>query len=318
MNKRIGFFSNQLGLRGTEVSMFDYAKYNKEILGNESFIIVKNNVDQNAADKFLKEFQAVYIANNITDLYHTIDDLKLDFLYKTCAGDYEEIPDNCPVGIHAVFRRFEPFGSVYAYISEYLRNVCVPKDKIQKYDYVPYMVTLPNEDGDLRKELNLSKDDLVFGYHGGRDSFNIDFVKQTIAKVAAEKKNIKFIFMNVDQFVDHENVLFLPGTSDMVYKVKFINTCNAMIHARNIGETFGLSCAEFSFRNKPVITCSYGLDLCHLHILKHKAIIYSNGLDLYKIFTNFKDYVRFDEYDCYSSKFNPTTVMKRFEKVFLL
>ena len=34
----IGFLSNQIGLRGTEVAMFDYAKHNEELLGNNSII----------------------------------------------------------------------------------------------------------------------------------------------------------------------------------------------------------------------------------------------------------------------------------------
>lgn len=36
---KISFHSNQLGLRGTEVSLFNYARYNEEVLGNESIII---------------------------------------------------------------------------------------------------------------------------------------------------------------------------------------------------------------------------------------------------------------------------------------
>ena len=36
---KIAFHSNQLGLRGTEIALFDYAYYNRELLGNESIII---------------------------------------------------------------------------------------------------------------------------------------------------------------------------------------------------------------------------------------------------------------------------------------
>ena len=34
--KKISFHSNQLSLRGTEIALFAYAKYNEEILGNKS------------------------------------------------------------------------------------------------------------------------------------------------------------------------------------------------------------------------------------------------------------------------------------------
>ena len=34
----IVFHSNQLSLRGTEVAIYDYARYNEEYLGNNSII----------------------------------------------------------------------------------------------------------------------------------------------------------------------------------------------------------------------------------------------------------------------------------------
>ena len=36
--KKIAFHSNQLSLRGTEIALYAYAKYNEEILGNKSVI----------------------------------------------------------------------------------------------------------------------------------------------------------------------------------------------------------------------------------------------------------------------------------------
>ena len=42
---------------------------------------------------------------------------------------------------------------------------------------------------------------------------------------------------------------------DLNKKVEFISSCDAMIHARQMGETFGAAVSEFSIKNKPVITC---------------------------------------------------------------
>ena len=50
-----------------------------------------------------------------------------------------------------------------------------------------------------------------------------------------------------------------------------------MIHARQMGETFGAAVSEFSIKNKPVITCR-GYDNAHLDILKDKAIIYNPNI----------------------------------------
>ena len=37
--KNIAFHSNQLGIRGTEEALYDYAHFNETILKNKSFII---------------------------------------------------------------------------------------------------------------------------------------------------------------------------------------------------------------------------------------------------------------------------------------
>ena len=55
-------------------------------------------------------------------------------------------------------------------------------------------------------------------------------------------------------------------------KVKFINTCDAMLWARSGGETFGLSIAEFSIKNKPVFCADVG-SRAHMSFLKNKASI---------------------------------------------
>jgi len=41
--KKIAFHSNQLSIRGTEVALYQYAKYNEEILGNKSVIFLLKN-----------------------------------------------------------------------------------------------------------------------------------------------------------------------------------------------------------------------------------------------------------------------------------
>jgi hypothetical protein len=43
--KIVGFHSNELNERGTNVAMFDYAKYNEEILGNKSYILSNAKAD---------------------------------------------------------------------------------------------------------------------------------------------------------------------------------------------------------------------------------------------------------------------------------
>ena len=58
--------------------------------------------------------------------------------------------------------------------------------------------------------------------------------------------------------------------------MRFFATCDAMLHAREEGETFGMAVAEFSLRNKPVITYngSGQYDNAHVRMLGSKALLY--------------------------------------------
>ena len=51
--KKIAFHSNQLSLRGTEIALFAYAKYNEDILGNKSVILTSPNNNLDALKKAL-------------------------------------------------------------------------------------------------------------------------------------------------------------------------------------------------------------------------------------------------------------------------
>jgi glutamine amidotransferase-like uncharacterized protein len=130
-------------------------------------------------------------------------------------------------------------------------------------------------------------------------------------------KDVYFIFMNIEPFADHTQIIFLPGNSDISYKARFVSTCDAMLHARHDGESFGLACGEFSIMNKPIVAFAHPAYGSHLQILGDKAIKYADEESLFAILNNFKNYLKFDTYDCYSDKFSPAPVMDKFNKVFL-
>jgi hypothetical protein len=51
-----------------------------------------------------------------------------------------------------------------------------------------------------------------------------------------------------------ERVIFLPHSTNMTYKRRFLATCDACLHGRYRGETFGLAVAECVAAGLPVIT----------------------------------------------------------------
>lgn len=136
-------------------------------------------------------------------------------------------------------------------------------------------------------------------------------------KVVKERKDAYFLFLNTDPFCSHERVIHLPRTSDLDEKSAFIATCDAMLHCRKRGETFGLAIAEFSVMNKPVITTA-GKENAHLEMLGDKAIVYTNKRDLRSILLNIsRSDIQGKDWDVYSRPFAPAEVVKRFQATFI-
>ena len=203
-------------------------------------------------------------------------------------------------------------GDVYAMCSEWLSKLTdfiVP--------CVPHIVYLPDVETDMREELSIPKSDLVFGRNGGWETFDLGFVKSAISQVLSEGTDVWFVFQFTQPFIEHERVIYLPGTSDLNEKVGFINTCDMMLHARNVGESFGLSCGEFSIRNKPVITWSGSPEQNHIDILGDRGFFYNNKSDLLNILVNTKkEDIEGKDWNCYR-EYSPEKVVEKFKEVYL-
>ena len=316
---KIGFDAGLMSLRGTHVAIFDYALQNQKILGNESIIFYDRRSEQvqpSVFQKFHQEFHLVPY-EHFTDVQAMSELSLIDAMYLIKSGERDDyMLPGVPNLMHAVFPQKiqEMHGDIYAYVSQWLSNEC----SNGKIPFVPHMINLPVTGASLRASLGIPESAIAFACYGGSDSFNLEFVKQTIAQVIAQNPQIYFLFMNIDRFVDHSQVIFLPGNPDPLFKSSFINTCDAMIHGRGIGESFGLACGEFSIHNKPIITYALSPQRNHIDVLGPKALLYKGPKDLKNIFLNFdKVWHQQQDWDCYTQGFSPAAVMKKFDEVFL-
>lgn len=317
---KIAFHDNCLCERGTTVSLYDYAYYNKHYLGNESIIMFIGNDKRNVPEvleKFKKEFTLRPYNNWQQEADQILKEEKCDILYMIKAGEWDgkmASPNICKSIIHCVFNTLKPHGNVYATIAP-----CVGENN-GKYPVVPHMVNLPNVNTDMRKELNIPEDAIVFGRHGGMDQFDIGYVHNVIDKITDEYPNIYFLLLNTNKFCKEKpNIIHYGKIIDLHKKVEFINTCDAMIHARQMGETFGLAVSEFSIKNKPVITCKRGPDLEHLRIMKNKCFTYENENEVYNIFQYFINNlgeIKTKEWNAYS-EYTPENIMDKFNELFI-
>ena len=334
--------------RGTEISAFDFAKYNELLLGNESIIIAdrkkiynkfekffidtfskiklikKNNFNifskrqRSSLTKFTKKFN-VFFYDNPKEIDLICKDNKVDFLYAQKYGNVDKVYSNyCKNLVHTIFMTNEIHGDKYLYVSEWLAkemtgdpNKCVPLI-VDDSDI--------NIQENLKKEFNLDDEKIIISSYGGKRVFDIPFVKEVIKDVLEVRKDILFMFLNTEPFINHSRVYFLPRSIDKIFKAKFVNTSDYMLHARSRGETFGLAIAEFSIRNKPIISFSESPEKAHLDMLGDKCLKYSNKDNLYNLLVNLKKVGQSKPkgyYDCYSKKFNPKVVMQIFEDRFL-
>jgi len=317
--KTIAFYDNNLCLRGTSVALYQYALFNELILGNKSIILSQPHGDLSALSKFQNKFNVKLLQFNSFDYENYLREQNADFFYAIKAGSSSDglMLDNIPTLIHCVFTGGDIHGHRYAFVSNWL---C----RYSGYDIEEYSVPhiaekLPDTDLNLRNQLGIPDNKKVFGCYAGSTEFNIDFVHKTIERILSERNDIVFLFMNINKFTNnsYDNLIFLNGTSDLYYKSSFVNACDAMIHARSGGETFGCAVAEFTMSNKPVITYGLSGENAHIDILQDKAIVYNNSEELYDILNNINKYIKYDNYYDAYSEYSPEKIMNKFNKVFL-
>tara|TARA_B100000886_G_scaffold219394_2_gene152336 strand:- start:8364 stop:9509 length:1146 start_codon:yes stop_codon:yes gene_type:complete len=322
--KIVAFFVRHFTERGTEVSTYNYALHNEKILKNKSIIIAFNSPSAKNNQPFINTTKHIFQSKfkiieikSIEEMPKIIENEKISYSYIQSHGvfrDYYKLENkkiwkDCVTSYHYVFGPMIRQGST---------NRCVLGRDLNKrfrknLPVLPYIVEERLFNGDLRNELKIPKNAFVYGRHGGFSTFDINFVHQCIKEILRIREDLYFIFLNTKKFYEHKNIIYLERNTNIEFKSKFVSTCDAMIHARKDGETFGLSVAEFSVANKPVITFSNSIDKEHIRILGKKGIFYKNKNELIKIFKNLskatiikKDWNAYKEY-------NPKLVMSTFD-----
>lgn len=318
-HKRVAFLSNKLTLRGTEIAMYDYADYNETLLHNKSIIITRDynlikgqfDVSHDAYDKFKNRFDIIEYYQTQSDIDDIVVKHNISHIYIIKAGTWDGlISTKCINLIHCVFDTSQRHGQIYCPVSS-----DVNKNFKTNYPVLPHMIRIHDSSLDLRDELSIPKDAIVFGRYGGVETFDIKFVHDAVKNILQKRDDIYFIFMNTNEFYNHPHIKYLSGTTNMELKRKFINTSDALLHARSGGESFGLTCGEFAIANKPVITFEHSAERNHIDILDKHAVLYSNYDSIYKILNEFEK----NKYDVDGNmyfNYTPENVMKKFSTLF--
>ena len=313
---KIAFHDNCLCVRGTTTALFDYANWSSKLFNIEPIIMYnKNNINnQNfVIEKFERKFKVVGYSDR-SEIDQILLDNECDAFFMIKGGQRDGIISNvCKNWVNAISicNLSDVHGDRFAMGSKWLSDITN-----NQIDYVSYMVDLPtNITEDLRQELGIPKSAIVFGRNGGQDTFDINFVKKAIEESLKSRSDIYFLFQGTDKFYEHERIIYLPPSSDIETKVKFINTTDVLLHAREVGESFGLTCAEFSMLNKQVITWFGSRERNHINYLGEKGIYYNNYNDILNILLTFVP-DKTQDWRCYNDCL-PEAVMEKFKKIYL-
>lgn len=353
---RICFHANEANSRGVAIASFDYANYAETILGYESFIIFPSMVNplDNRSDedtsfstpRFQSRFNVSFYepypigvpSGGFRLPQHALT-IGCRVLFIAKAGDEESDPKfstsySCkmPTATLAIFR-FQKHGFTYAVIDSILMPSSTAKLPFNRAminnsnSVIPHIIkrNLLKANSDLKSELNIPKGALTLCRHGGRTTFNIEFAHKAIRDLINQYNStqLHFIFVNTDIFIEnydtrrHGQIHFLPPMSSGSQRMEsFFASCDAMIHGRLDGEVFSLAIAEFSVRNKPVITCP-GFNNGHITLLGNKSYVYNNKKECINHITNFiTNGIPKRNYNAFS-KYEPEAVMKVFDQILL-
>ncbi|NDB95123.1 MAG: hypothetical protein EBZ78_03020 [Verrucomicrobia bacterium] len=314
---KVAFHNPNVSIRGAFAAMVDYAEFNQSLLGNVSTLFIRRS----RAAPYLGQLAAltrglpVVMYETLEELGQEVREFGADFFYEICPGSPHRLPRlPCPIGVHAIFPHTEFFGDRYRYVSPWLARVMTGRSDL----FVPHLVRRYESRENLRPQLGIPPGVRVFGRHGGADTFNIPFVHEVVAKHARKNPGDHFVFLNTQKIAGTEslrNVHYLPATLDPGAKARFLATCDAMLHARWHGETFGLAVGEFAVLGKPVITYADCRERAHLDLLGGGAISYRGADDLAKILRAFAA-VHSPE-TAYEAFADPRLIVEYFQKFIL-
>lgn len=301
--KHVAFFVRHFSERGTEVSTFAYADWNERLLKNTSYVVYLTEKGcqtyslpfiRSSFQKFKDRFgdRMIEIEDIARDMPSVIAARRLDAFYTQTHGgkdiysfDRPEVWGSCKTIKHCVFATDAPESSHYCRVSEFVGS--------SDYPVLPLIASIEiASEASLRASLNIPEEAVVFGCLGGKTSFNIPFVhsamKLALEVACTDRPPIYFLCMNVATHIHaHEHCIHLPCSVDDRHKSRFIQACDAMLHAQTMGETFGLACAEFALHGKPVFTSTLGAG-AHRNYLGSMAVLYVNAADLLVKLLEFK------------------------------
>jgi hypothetical protein len=210
---RFAFDASWVNERGAGVAIFDYAFHLRERLGCDPLVFYNRGSEQHnqkSLDRFIAQLECAPYAD-AREFQTLVDQYKVEMTYYLKLGNNDgHLAESTKNQVHVYFRRHEPHGDVYAYVSSWLSQHMSGG----RSPFVPYMVDLPSPRTGFRERIGIPIEAFVVGRHGGFDQFDLPFVHSALLAALARRRDLYAVFLNTRPFCDHERVRFLPALID--------------------------------------------------------------------------------------------------------
>ena len=312
----LAFRDNALCERGTTLSLFDYADAWERLACGVAYVSAQDDSCPQGAST-LSRFEARF-PGRVALTRDAAWPRVADFVAATgVVGLYQQMagaswatnvwpPCAARMMVHAVFDAKDPHGDAYAAISPTLAR---PPGT----DAVQYIVAQPPPGVDpagLRAALGIppkggaADDTVVWCRHGGYGSMSLQWARDALCELLRRERARAtrpwFVLLNTaplecaGDVSAYGRVRYRPATTSREEVFTFLATCDACVHARLDGESFGLAVAECSRAGLPVLTS--GVRVAdgdhHLNALGSLALLYHDGEGLIRAITSATPAVR--------------------------
>lgn len=274
---KVAFDAAALNERGTSVATYDYAR-GCGLSGVEPLVLYDLAAEHNPVvmARFADAFELAGYKSP-EDRARIVREARAEVYYKLKFDYFDAaLVPGVLNAVHCAFDFDRPHGDVYAYVSEWLSDHAARG----RQPFVPHIVELPPAGENFRAAWGIPQDALVVGRYGGSTTFDIKFAQDAVRNIVEARPDIWFAFVNTEKFCDHPRVLFKAPLIDPQQKADYIGSCDIMLHARSIGETFGLAIAEFAAGGRPFLCWAGGRDRNHIWMQTNPDFVYRGQGDL--------------------------------------
>jgi hypothetical protein len=256
-NYKVGFYIDTLHNYDSVKIIFNYAKYNKNVLNHITFLFIPELLDSKIKN-ILNNLHIIEY-NSIEHLELLIVKLDVNYIYIANFDNlvYKKYIHNCKNIVHTINKEI--------YNNDIDKNV-INITLFENNNKNNIESIIENDNNTYHEELNIHKSNIVIGILDNLTS-SITYYEKVILNILDKLDNVYFIVYNSFLYGVHDRLIYIDNNFD---KNKFINTCNIFMNGYidNYNDIF-----DILINNKKII--------CSSDKIQHENVIIYNNENMF-------------------------------------